>query len=155
MWTLLVLTVLAAGLNACSRDGKKSAHPATSDGPGASVDPAQRQADLLGRDLFEVVDRVMSFRSSHQGRLPKDLRLLGVDSLTPGTIRRYRADDKTPVVTVATRHPEEGPVRTCTGTNQVLEDASLNSDAFSVSCTIESGETRIFRVQRHPGDVAP
>ena len=62
-------------------------------------------AQQLGTEMFELIDRIADYRSSHEGRPPKSLRQLGVDSLTPNTIRRLAVQGRTFTVTVAYRRP--------------------------------------------------
>ncbi|HXI21424.1 MAG TPA: hypothetical protein VNH46_10075, partial [Gemmatimonadales bacterium] len=49
----------------------------------AAIDPAQRDAEQLGAEVKDIVDRVMSYRSAHRGQLPPSLRRAGLDSITP------------------------------------------------------------------------
>ena len=45
------------------------------------------EAEMLGQEIFDLVDRTMAYQSSHSGRLPRRLRDVGIDSLTPATMR--------------------------------------------------------------------
>lgn len=137
--TLLVLLVLATS---CSGD-EKGDRKAEKKPP---ADPAQADAEMLGREVFDVVDRIMSFRSSHQNKLPVSFRQAGIDSLTPAIVRRYVKNGSTPVVTAVFRRPEGHPVRSCQGTSDVLEEASLHEGAYSLTCTLAGGATRSFTV---------
>ncbi len=135
---------------ACSKQ-----KPNPSEDPSAAVADspeaqAQLDAEILGKDLFEVVDVVMSYRSSHSGHLPKTLRQVGLDSLTPVGIRRLAIQGSRPLVTIIFRRPGERRVATCQGTSELLEDASLNSGLFAIQCTMRSGDERTFHVGQLP-----
>ena len=62
--------------------------------PGPRTTPAD-EAALLGGEIFDVIDQVMSFRSAHGGHWPRTLREVGVDSLTRSTIRRLQLPGRT------------------------------------------------------------
>ena len=68
-WAVLAL-VLLAGCGA-----KDAARPPTAS-RSASLPPDQQDAETLGRELFELVDRAVDYRGSHRGRpaasLPPD-----------------------------------------------------------------------------------
>jgi hypothetical protein len=96
---------------------------------------AQADAELLGREVLEIVDRVMSYRSSHQGKLPASLRQAGLDSLAPLFIRRLGRQGTDPLVMIVFRNAEGHVLSSCQGTNAVLEDQSLRGGSFDVSCT--------------------
>jgi hypothetical protein len=89
--------------------------------------------------MFELIDRVADYRSSHAGKPPKSLRQLGVDSLTPGTIRRLATQGRTFTVTVEYRRPEGRAVQSCDAGEDALEQAALNEGRFAVSCATASG----------------
>ncbi len=110
----------------------------------------QGSADMLGRELSEIVDRVMSYRSSHRNQLPNSLRQAGVDSLTSQFIRHYRRQGNTPYVTIRFRNTSGRDVAACTGTNQVLEDAVLHDGRFEVSCEMTAGGSRTFTIEPPP-----
>lgn len=109
----------------------------------------QAEADLLGRELFDVVDRVMSFRTSHGNRLPASLREAGIDSLTPLFVRRLGRSGTDPLVTVAFRKSGDRELRSCWGTNLVLEEALVNG-AWEVTCDLAAGGARTFTVKPAP-----
>ena len=138
---ILVCLFVAA---ACGKDKKAPPHDASND----TVAPtSQGDANLLGRELFDLIDRAMSFRSSHRNRLPRSLRELGVDELTRATAREYVVKDKIPQVTVSFRGTEGHFLKSCTGTSTVLEEATLNGE-FTVRCTVPSGGITILKVSR-------
>ena len=115
-------------------------------GPRAEGTPAG-EAAILGGEIFDVVDRVMSFRSAHNDHWPRTLREVGVDSLTRTTIRRFSLQSGDPVVTAVFRSLEGHQVAACHGGVDIQEEASLNSGAFTVACTLTSGEESDFKVQ--------
>jgi hypothetical protein len=144
---LLTALTLSTGLGACFMDmgGKRPA--ATQQASAApAADPAQAEAAQLGREIFEVVDKVMAYRASHFGQLPPNLPALGVDSLTPTTIRRLTDEATFPRITVVFRRTDGRTIRYCSGTNKVLEDSMLNSGPFTIACLLVSGETKDFTV---------
>jgi hypothetical protein len=112
----------------------------------AESDPSQREADLLGRELSDVMDRVMAYRSSHRGQLPPSLRLAGIDSLTPTFIRRLSRQGDDPLLTIRFRNLEGRHVAACRGTNMVLEEASLHEGQFEVSCELTGGGNQTFTI---------
>ena len=67
------------------------------------------------------------------------LRQLGVDSLTPNTIRRLAVQGRTFTVTVAYRRPQGRAVQDCSAGEDALEQAALNEGRFAVSCDTPSG----------------
>ncbi len=144
--------LLAAGLAlACGSGGESPRRDA--DAPPA--DPAQAEAELLGRDLADIVDRVMAYRSAHQNRLPASLRQAGIDSLAAQFVRRLGRQGGDPLVTVVFRRTEGRLVTGCSGTSAVLEDASLRGGAFEVSCTMAAGGAQTFTVPPLPPPPKP
>ncbi|HXG43358.1 MAG TPA: hypothetical protein VNJ71_01235 [Gemmatimonadales bacterium] len=121
--------------------------PREEEGSGASR--FQAEADLLGRELFDVVDRVMAYKTSHRNRLPASLREAGLDSLTPLFVRRLGRAGNDPLVTVAFRKSEDRGLRSCWATNLVLEEALVNG-AWEVTCDLVGGGSRTFTVKPPP-----
>ena len=111
----------------------------------AAENPAE-EAQALGRELFGIMDQVMSYKSSHFNTFPKDLPSMGIDSLTRTTIRRLSIAGGTPTLVVVYRHAEGHALTQCTGTNKVIEDSMLNGGTFEVNCTLSSGEAKAFTV---------
>ncbi|MEO8032107.1 MAG: hypothetical protein ABJC74_06725 [Gemmatimonadota bacterium] len=138
--SLLLLAVLATA--AC---GKQSAAPgaAAPSKPGGAEDDAR----LLGRDLFDAMDAVLSYRSSHQRRVPQSLRQVGVDSLTRTTIRRLAIRGGVPEITSIFRSTEGHALSSCRGSSEIQEEASLNSGVFSVTCATVHGDPAGFKIQ--------
>ena len=101
----------------------------------------------LGREIFDLVDRAMSYRSSHRGRLPRDLRELGIDALTAATSRSLTVAGKVPTVTVSFRSGTNHTLARCRGTNALLEEAALSGGQFSLICDLVAGGTTTLKVQ--------
>jgi hypothetical protein len=116
----------------------------------AAADPFQADANLLGRELADIMDRVMAYASAHQRRLPGSLRQAGVDSLAGPVVRRYTHAGSTPTIAIVFRRPESHKVASCAGDDSILEDASLHENVFEVTCTLVGGGTRTFRVGPPP-----
>ena len=137
----LALAVALAG--ACGRGGDERPAAAAED---ADLPPEQRDAELLGREVFELVDRAVDYRGSHRGRPARNLRQMGVDSLTPATARHLVSLDREPVVTVEYRRGEARAITSCRGDSQILEEAAINGGRFTLMCTTRSGAQRPIRV---------
>ena len=137
--TALALALLAA----CGSGGPARAPRAEAR---TVVSPEQEQAETLGREIFELVDRAVDYRGSHQGRPAASFPQMGIDSLTPNTVRRLVNIAREPVVTVAFRRTASREVTSCRGDSQVLEEAALNGGRFTLMCTTGSGAQRPVRV---------
>lgn len=144
-WTRAALAVLVGGALWSCRGDKAPQR----DGTGSSPQ-AQQEAEQLGREVADIVDRVMAYRSSHRGNLPASYRQAGIDSLTPEFVRRLSRQGDDPLVTIAFRRTAGREVASCDGTNLVLEDKLLRAGAFDVSCRLTGGGTRIFTVPPPP-----
>jgi hypothetical protein len=137
------LTALAAVffLLGCSEAGSsKAQRPLVS-----QLSPEQRDAQTLGREIFELVDRALDYRGSHRGRPPASLRQMGVDSLTPSTVRRLTNFQREPVVTVSFRETRGRELISCRGTSQIVEEASVDG-RYVLMCTARSGAQRPVEV---------
>jgi hypothetical protein len=108
--------------------------------------PDQQDARALGLEIFDLVDRAMAYRSSHQGRPATSLRQMGLESLTTNTVRRIVNVQREPVVTVAYRRPEKREVISCRGDSQILVEASVNGGRFTLMCTARSGAQRPMEI---------
>ncbi len=144
--------LLAAGLALACGAGGGSPKP---DREAPPADPAQAEAELLGRDLADIMDRVMAYRSAHQNRLPSSLRQAGIDSLAAQFVRRLGRQGGDPLVTVVFRRAEGRVVTECSGTSVVLEDASIHGGAFEVSCALAAGGVQNFTVPPLPPPPKP
>ena len=136
---VLALVVLAG----CGPKEAAISQPAES----APALPRDRQdAETLGREVFELVDRAIDYRGSHRGRPAASFRQMGIDTLTPTTVRRLVTIEREPVVTVAFRRTENREVTSCRGDGQILEEATLNGGRFTLMCTTSSGAQRPVRI---------
>jgi hypothetical protein len=141
-WTAVAVLVVACG-------AKKAKG---TDSGGKPSDNTQADAEELGRALFDGVDRIMAYRSSHQNQLPNSLRIAGIDSLSSTIVLRYAKTGSSPLVTAAFRRPSGRELASCEGTNDVLEDASLHEGAFTITCTMVGGGSRGFSVGSRPSE---
>jgi hypothetical protein len=107
---------------------------------------SQADAESLGREVFDLVDRAVDYRGSHRGRPASSLRQMGVDSLTPATARVLVSVEREPVVTVTFRRTDSREIIACRGDSQILEEASLNGGRFTLMCTTKSGAQRPVQV---------
>jgi hypothetical protein len=112
--------------------------------------PAQGRADaeVLGQDLFEMIDRVTNYKFAHRGRWPASFREAGIDSLAPLLVRRLAETRGVVGISVHYRDTTTHAVTSCWGTDQVLEDAALYGGEFVVHCVLRGGDRRAFRVRR-------
>lgn len=140
------LPLLMVLLAACSGEEKAPA-PAAAKPP---ADPVVADATLLANELRDILDRVMAYKSSHQGRLPTSLRQAGIDSLAPQFIRRLERQGRDPLVTIAFRRMDGRSVARCRGTNVVLEDIMLRGGSFDVACDLTSGGFRSVTIDPPP-----
>ena len=141
-WTVGTGLVVACGAKKATSRDSGGKHP----------DRAQVDAEKLGRALFDAVDRIMAYRSSHSNQLPNSLRSAGLDSLSSTIVLRYAKTSSSPLVTAAFRRPSDREVASCEGTNDVLEDASLHEGAFTINCTMVGGGSRGFTVGSRPSE---
>jgi hypothetical protein len=131
----LLLALAAAWAAACGHRDR----PARSADHAAPTGP-QAEAELLGGQLFELVDRTMDYNGSHRGRPATELSQLGLDSLTHETVSRMTVDSGAPTITVAFRRPAGHTLEWCRGASGVLEEASLNGGQFTVLCGGPAGQ---------------
>ncbi len=135
-WLALALALAAAG---CGAEERATPAPRA---PGSNLPPDRRDAEYLGHEVFELVDRAVDYRGSHRGRPARSLRQMGIDSLTPATARQLLSVDREPIVTVHYRKAEGREVTSCRGDSQILEEAALNGGRFTLMCTTRSGAQR-------------
>lgn len=140
------LPVVVAGLLGCGGGGEASSNQRSP----AAVPTPQAEAELLGRELVDIVDRVMAYRSSHRGNLPVSYRQAGIDTLTSMFVRRLTRQGREPLVTILFRRTDSRVLQSCEGTNVVLEDKLLRDGAFDVTCRYTSGATGVFTVPPPP-----
>ena len=138
---------LACGASGCGPG--TDARPRVA-GEGSRLPPDQQDARALGLEIFDLVDRAMAYRASHQGRPATTLRQMGIESLTTTTVRRILNVQREPVVTVAYRRPDQREIVSCRGDSQILVEASLNGGRFTLMCTASSGAQRPMEVGELP-----
>jgi hypothetical protein len=139
-WLFILATALA--VVACdNRAGSRTHAPRDVN----NLPPDERDASLLGREIFELVDRAVDYRGSHRGRPGADLRQMGIESLTTNTVRRVVNVQREPVVTVSFRQPAGREIVSCRGDSQVLEQAAVHG-RFTIMCTASSGVQRPMEV---------
>jgi hypothetical protein len=114
--------------------------------PKSNLPPDQRDAEMLGREVFELVDRAIDYRGSHRGRPAASFRQMGIDSLTSLTVRRLVNLEREPVITVAFRKTDTREITSCRGDSQILEESAINGGRFTLMCTTRSGSQRPIRV---------
>ena len=134
----LMLAWVVAG---CTGTGSSSSRPRVQ----SDLTPDERDAQVLGREIFELVDRAVDYRGSHRGRPPATLKQMGVESLTTTTVRRVVNVAREPVVTVRFRQPAGREIVSCWGESKILEDASV-SGRYTLMCTASSGAQRPMEV---------
>jgi hypothetical protein len=139
----LGLALALAGLAAACGDEKepKDAAPARSELPADQLD-----AEMLGREVLELVDRAVDYRGSHRGRPATSLRQMGIDSLTTTTARHLLNVNREPVITVQFRRMDGRQITSCRGDSNILEEASINAGRFTLMCTSRSGAQRPIQV---------
>ncbi len=131
-------------LAACSGKDKKPTAPIVVD----SVSAPGAEAGILGKELYDLVDRAMSYKSAHRGRLPRSLREMGVDQLTRSTSRTLTVSGGEPTVSVEFRNPGAHTLRSCRATSSILEEASISGGDFAVICTTTAGGFTTLRARR-------
>jgi len=141
------LLALAWAAGGCAGD-KAAEHRPTVRRP---VTGSQADAESLGREVFDLVDRAVDYRGSHRGRPASSLRQMGGDSLTPATARVLVSVEREPVVTVTFRRTDSRDIVACRGDGQILEEASLNGGRFTLMCTTKSGAQRPIQVGNDVG----
>jgi hypothetical protein len=140
LWLLVFVLASAAAKCATGDDGARHTDPEE------QLPPDRRDAYRLGREVFELVDRAVAYRSSHRGRPAATITQMGIESLTPATVRRVVNVQREPVVTVAFRRGDGRQIVSCRGDSQILEDASLNGGRFTLMCTTSAGAQRPMEV---------
>ena len=139
----LVLLLAACGHKSATSSASATDPATASDAPSAET---QADAAMLGREVFDLVDKTMNYYSSHFGEFPRNIDGLGIDSLTPATVRRLTVHGKVPTITAVFRHAEGHAVVSCSGTNKVLEAAMLSGGAYPIDCTLTDGSIRTITV---------
>ena len=117
----------------------------------SNVAADRRDAHALGTEVFDLIDRAVAYRSSHRGRPAASLKQMGVESLTPATVRRMVNLQREPIITVAYRRLEQREIVSCRGDSGILAEASMNGGRFTLMCTARSGAQRPMEVGEPPG----
>jgi hypothetical protein len=138
-WQIMVVSAIV--VSGCSGSGSSTTRPPLS----SQLAPDERDAQALGREIFELVDRAVDYRGSHRGRPAATLKQMGVESLTATTVRRMVNLQREPVVTVTFRKAAGREIVSCRGTSQIIEEASLNG-RYTLMCTSTSGAQRPMEV---------
>jgi hypothetical protein len=136
------LLALAWAAGACGGDKAPEARSAAR----RPASGSEADADALGREVFDLVDRAVDYRGSHRGRPASSLRQMGVDSLTPATARVLVSVEREPLVTVSFRRTDAREIVSCRGDSHILEEASLNGGRFTLMCTTRAGAQRPMQV---------
>jgi hypothetical protein len=134
---------IACLVTACGGEEKGSA---AQQEPRVTISADQADAETLGREVLELVDRAVDYRGSHRGRPASSLRQLGIDSLTPTTARHLVNVNREPLVTVSFRKVDGRQITSCRGDSHILEEASINAGRFTLMCTSRSGAQRPIQV---------
>lgn len=143
-WLLtLGLACAAPGCGPSSDDRSRAADPED------RLPQDQRDAYALGTEVFDLVDRAVSYRSSHRGRPAASLKQMGVESLTPTTVRRMVNHQREPIITVAFRRPQQREIVSCRGDSAILTEIATNG-RFTLMCTSRSGAQRPMEVGEPP-----
>lgn len=152
-WTSRALALAALGLlaAACGRDRRAapSGTPARPKPPAGQV--AQQEATLLGREVFDLVDRLAAYAASNQRKYPTSLRDAGIDSLSSKVARTIDTKAKPPMGTAMFRNPRGHLLTSCRGTTDLLEESALHDGHFTVTCTDSLGQGSPYIVQRAAG----
>jgi hypothetical protein len=138
-WLVLLVCIALPG---CKDQNASRTRPARDV---SNLPPDERDASVLGREIFELVDRAVDYRGSHRGRPGANLTQMGIESLTTNTVRRVVNVQREPVVTVAFRQTAGREIVSCRGDSQVLEDAATKG-SFTIMCTANSGAQRPMEV---------
>lgn len=138
-----LLLAIAGLVSACGGDDKRGT---AQEEPRIALPPDQADAETLGREVLELVDRAIDYRGSHRGRPASSLRQLGIDSLTPTTARHLINVSREPVVTVTFRKSDGRQIVSCRGDSHILEESSINAGRFTLMCTSISGVQRPIQV---------
>ncbi len=142
--TWLLALVLASAVVGCGSSDKRETEPA------AELSPDQREAEALGREIFDLVDRAVDYRGSHRGRPAVTLKQMGIESLTTTTVRRVVNLQREPVITAAYRRAAGREIVSCRGDSHILEEAALNAGRYTLMCTASSGDQRPMQVGERP-----
>ena len=145
---LPLIIAAAVLLIACGSEKQSSREPGAGTMEDERVMSSEEDVATLGREIYDLMDRAMSYRSAHRGQLPRNLRELGIDDLTPTTSRILTVEQNVPTVSVTFRATSRHTVSTCRGTNAILEEATLAGGTFSLICNLVAGGTTTLKASR-------
>ena len=145
---LPLIVAVAVLLMACGSDKQSGREPDAGNREEDRVMSADEDVATLGREIYDLIDRAMSYRSAHRGQLPRNLRELGIDDLTPATSRILTVEQNVPTVSVAFRATNRHTVSTCRGTSAILEESALAGGTFSLICNLVAGGTTTLKASR-------
>lgn len=146
-----VALACGTGLAGCGREKAPADDAGATRPPPPTGDVAMREATLLGRDVFELLDRMAAYAASNQRKYPSSLREGGIDSLTPKLARQIDTRANPPMAYSMFRSPLGHLLTSCRGTTDLLEESALNDGLFTVTCTDSAGRSSPYRVQRASG----
>lgn len=129
--------ILAAALAAGCRAEPEAAPIDTPSAPTAEAD-----ASRLGREVLRLLDQLAEYRGANRNRLPRTLRHLGVDSLTPEFARSFEISGSEAIATVTFRRPDGHALRQCSGGLELLEAAAIADGRYALRCITVTGEPR-------------
>jgi hypothetical protein len=135
----LLLAVAACG-------GKPPAKAAAASGGIDTLPPDVRDATILGRELYELIDRAVEYKGAHRGQPPSSFRQMGIDTLAPLLVRRIATVSDSSVITVQFRQPRGRRVASCEANPSILEEAALGGGKFSLVCSTASGSVARYEV---------
>jgi len=153
-WTsgaLALALACLAGVSACGRErgGTPAAPPSRPAPPSGAA--AEREATLLGREVFGLVDQLAAYAAANQRKYPASLRAAGIDSLTPQVARGIDTRATPPMGIAMFRNPRGHLLTSCRGTTDLLEESALHDGHFTVTCTDSLGRGAPYPVQRAAG----
>jgi hypothetical protein len=112
---------------------------------------AQQEATLLGREVFDLVDRLAAYAAANQRKYPASLRAAGIDSLSSKVARSIDTGARPPMGIAMFRNPLGHLLTSCRGTTDLLEESALHDGHFTVTCTDSLGRGSPYLVQRAAG----
>jgi hypothetical protein len=154
-WTRAALAATVAlaclaGSSACGKDKPAAGVVPTRPAP-PTGQAAEQEATLLGREVFDLLDRITGYAAANQRKYPASLREAGIDSLSPKTARRIDTHVTPPMGFVMFRKPLGHLLTSCRGSTDLLEESALNDGRFTVTCTDSLGHSSPYQVQRAAG----
>jgi len=146
---LAALCVIGAA--GCGRDRAAKAPAAQARRAPPAGQAAQQEATLLGREVFDLVDRLAAYAAANQRKYPASLRAAGIDSLSSTVARSIDTRNAPPMGTAMFRNPRGHLLTSCRGTTDLLEESALHDGHFTVTCTDSLGQGSPYIIQRAAG----